>query len=81
MNLNHLLEYLESARGNLKINNSPYMDMALLNLWELLKTEIYDPFFFDAFEIGDCGGCKWKGRHQKCSCCRRNRYMRDLKEV
>lgn len=25
-----------------------------------------------------CDGCKWNGkRHQKCSCCRRNRNMKD----
>lgn len=25
-----------------------------------------------------CSGCRWKGvRHQKCSCCRRNLYLKD----
>lgn len=34
---------------------------------------------FDISQVGTCDGCKWKGnRHQKCSCCRRNKYMRDL---
>lgn len=33
----------------------------------------------DAVEVGSCEGCYWKeiGRQQKCSCCRRNRYMKD----
>lgn len=26
---------------------------------------------------GFCEKCRWKTRHQKCSCCRRNRRMRD----
>lgn len=25
-----------------------------------------------------CDGCRWKGkRHQRCSCCRRNQYLKD----
>ena len=32
-------------------------------------------------EIGNCENCKWKGRHQKCSCCRRNRYIKDCYET
>lgn len=29
-------------------------------------------------ECNTCDGCKWNGkRHQKCSCCRRNRNMKD----
>ena len=33
----------------------------------------------DAVKIGSCEGCYWKeiGRHQKCACCRRNRYLKD----
>ena len=33
-------------------------------------------------DIGNCDGCHWKeiGRQQKCSCCRRNRYMKDCYE-
>lgn len=36
----------------------------------------------DAVEIGSCDGCYWKeiGRHQKCACCRRNRYLKDCYE-
>lgn len=30
---------------------------------------------------GGCDGCRWSGsRHQKCSCCRRNRYLKDCYE-
>ena len=29
-------------------------------------------------QIGDCEGCVWLNtRHQKCSCCRRNQYIKD----
>lgn len=38
--------------------------------------------FIDRYvEIGNCEKCKWKGRHQKCSCCRRNRYIKDCYET
>lgn len=36
----------------------------------------------DFFADTDCTGCRWKGvRPQKCSCCRRNVYMKDNYEV
>lgn len=29
-------------------------------------------------QIGDCKGCVWLNtRHRKCSCCRRNQYIKD----
>lgn len=77
---NHLIEFLKNIRTNSKINVSPYMDNALLNVQQLLELDIYNPIIFDYVEIGDCEGCKWKSRHQKCSCCRRNRNMKDSYE-
>lgn len=37
----------------------------------------------DAVEVGSCDGCYWKeiGRQQKCSCCRRNWYLKDCYEA
>lgn len=77
---NHLIDYLKNIRMNSKINVSPYMDNALLNVQQLLELDIYNPIIFDYVEIGNCEGCKWKNRHQKCSCCRRNRNMKDSYE-
>lgn len=35
----------------------------------------------EAEPVVQCGECRWKGRrHQKCSCCRRNRYLKDCYE-
>lgn len=32
--------------------------------------------------VGECNGCKWKWvRPQKCSCCRRNRNLKDCYEI
>ena len=28
-----------------------------------------------------CNGCRWKSRHQKCSCCRRNANLKDCYEA
>ncbi len=28
-----------------------------------------------------CNGCRWRGRHQKCSCCRRNANLKDCYEA
>ena len=76
-----VIEFLKDCRQNVKTNNSPYIDNALLNVQELIEINAYNPCIFDFVEIGDCQKCKWKNRHQKCSCCRRNRYMRDLYET
>lgn len=36
----------------------------------------------DAVEVGSCEGCIYANRKrpQKCSCCRRNRYLKDCYE-
>ena len=75
-----LIDYLRSLRMNREINVSPYMDNALLNIQQLIEIDQYNPFIFDYIKIGDCEKCKWKNRHQKCSCCRRNRYIKDCYE-
>ena len=72
-----LIDYFRSLRTNRKINSSPYMDNALLNIQQLLEIDQYNHCIFDYVEIGNCEKCKWKNRHQKCSCCRRNRYIKD----
>lgn len=76
-----LIDYFRALRTNRKINISPYMDNALLNIQQLLEIDQYNPCIFDYVEIGNCENCKWKGRHQKCSCCRRNRYIKDCYET
>lgn len=80
VNFDHLIKYLKKLRANSSINKSPYMDNALLNVQQLLELDIHNPIIFDYVEIGGCNGCKWKNRYQKCSCCRRNRYIKDSYE-
>ncbi len=58
------------------------MTDACISREQLLRTtDILSPW--DSVLIGDCVGCAYNGkRHQKCSCCRRNQYMKDnYKEV
>lgn len=76
-----LIDYFRSLRTNRKINISAYMDNALLNIQQLIEIDQYNHCIFDYIEIGDCEKCKWKSRHQKCSCCRRNRYIKDNYET
>lgn len=78
VNFDHMIDYLRKVRQSRNINNSPYMDNALLNMQQLLEFDIYNPMLFDYVEIGGCDGCAWNGvRHQRCSCCRRNRSLKD----
>ena len=53
-----LIDYLRALRMNRKINASPYMDNALLNIQQLLEIDQYNPCIFDYVEIGNCEKCK-----------------------
>lgn len=77
VNFDDLIEYLRALRMNRSINDSPYMDNALLNMQQLLELDVYNPCIFDVVDIGGCDDCYWKNRYQKCSCCRRNRKLKD----
>lgn len=46
-----------------------------------LTSLLYDAIHNKRMDTETCAGCKWRGRHQKCSCCRRNRSMRDSYEA
>ena len=76
-----LIDYFRALRTRRKVNDSQYMDNALLNIQQLIEIDQYNPCIFDYVEIGNCENCRWKGRHQKCSCCRRNRYIKDCYET
>lgn len=58
-------------------------DKAIFQVIEIVEDVMAGEFprygcAIDAAQIGDCDGCKWKQkRHQKCSCCRRNRHLKD----
>lgn len=79
VNVEHLIECLRQVRLNRKANDSPYMDSALLNLIQLLEGNfiVNNPLLADSIAIGGCDACENKRKHQKCSCCRRNRYLKD----
>lgn len=84
INIASVLGYLDGMRVNRKVNTSPHMDNALLNIRQIIHADISgavnDPLF-EYIDIGSCDGCRWLGkRPQKCSCCRRNKHMRDLWE-
>lgn len=80
VNLPHIIEWLRAVRKNRSVNTSPYIDSALLNMQQLLEIDAANPIIADSFPIGGCDTCKWSGRVQKCSCCRRNRYIKDCWE-
>ena len=81
VNLPHLIDYLRKVRQNRNVNISPYMDSVLLNVQQMIEFDMENPLIADSFVIGGCGSCKWSGRKQKCSCCRRNRYIKDCWEA
>ena len=78
ISLDDFVEWLKETRANQRI--SPHMDTALLNIQQLLQSQLYSPFFADFIQVGGCDTCIWKNRHQKCSCCRRNRHLKDCYE-
>lgn len=82
VNFDHIIQFLSDCRRGTQINNSPYMDNALLNLQQILQHDIYNPCIFETVEIGNCSGCRWENRRrpQKCACCRRNSHIKDCYE-
>lgn len=42
--------------------------------------EYFGKYELTGAETGSCEGCRWRERHQKCSCCRRNKYLKDCYE-
>lgn len=79
VNFSHLIEWLKNVRKS-SINDSPYMDNALLNMQQLLQLDVYNPCLFEYMHFGGCENCRWKNRPQKCACCRRNKHMKDCFE-
>lgn len=55
---------------------------AVIRLTKQYRVIVLNAPAVDAVEAGSCDGCHWKeiGRQQKCSCCRRNRYLKDCYE-
>lgn len=67
---------LEVLRKSHSFHTKTSRDCSLLSRDVRLVKEAHA---VDAVEVGNCDGCYWKqiGRQQKCSCCRRNRDMKD----
>lgn len=80
VSLPHIIKWLRAVRKNRGVNTSPYMDSALLNIQQMLEMDATNPIIADSFFIGGCRSCKWRDRPQKCSCCRRNRHIKDCWE-
>lgn len=78
INADQLAEHIAGLAASMKFEQFPYLSVEVLqNLEDMVRKEP-NLFHWDSVYIGDCNGCKWKFvRHQKCSCCRRNRNMKD----
>lgn len=72
----NLIMYLNMALIENKY--SPTAGYALLKLHQIVNEY---PGYFGYITLGECEGCRWNGRHQKCSCCRRNPDLKDCYEV
>lgn len=78
VNTNQMVEFIREQRKIQRI--SPETDTALLNLEQMIIRSRYNPCAFDYIFVGGCETCRWKNRTQKCSCCRRNRLIKDCYE-
>lgn len=74
--IDNLTSYLDMAL--IENKSSPTTGYALLKLHQNINEH---PDYFGCIALGDCGGCRWNGRHQKCSCCWRNPSLKDCYEV
>lgn len=72
----NLTAYLDMAL--IENKSSPTTGYALLKLHRIINEH---PDYFGCITLGECDGCRWNGRNQKCSCCRRNPSLKDCFEV
>lgn len=79
INAEQAADYFAELRRELPKDAKDFFarDSVLLNTEQLLRlTHCLKPW--DSVIIGDCDGCAYKEkRWQKCSCCRRNRNIKD----
>lgn len=69
--LQEVYENVEKHYNGRRIGGTDYFTLTSL---------LYDAIHNERTATETCNGCRWRGRHQKCSCCRRNRSMRDSYE-
>ena len=61
--------------------DSATRDKLLSRIVQLLRQDYpLNILAWDAFSVGGCETCRWRNRRQKCSCCRRNRHLKDCWE-
>lgn len=72
----NLAKYIDARIEHFK--SQPQVCSALMDVQ--MRFVVF-PDHFGYTTMGDCDGCRWKGRHQKCSCCRRNPGLKDCYEV
>ena len=72
-----------SALGIGKAKRECFEDPKYADGWNSAVEIVENAPAVDAVDVGSCDGCNWKeiGRQQKCSCCRRNRYLKDCYEA
>lgn len=81
INAEQAADYFAALRANLPHYTPDFhtRDSMLLNAEQTIRsTPFLTLLLWDSIQIGDCDACRWRHtRHQKCSCCRRNRNMKD----
>ena len=81
INANGAADYFAALRRKLPHDSKDFLtrDEMLLNAEQLFRISagMQQIFCWDSIQIGECDGCKWRNRYQKCSCCRRNRGLKD----
>ena len=78
INADHLAEYISVLMRGGNFERGVYTADEVLR--ELKRRICNKPQIFgmDSIPIGECNGCRWwQTRYQKCSCCRRNRGLKD----
>lgn len=80
INADHVADYFAALRRNLPHDSKDFLtrDSMLLAMEQLIRFAAGSPSLsWDSVKIGECDGCKWRDRHQKCACCRRNRGLKE----
>jgi hypothetical protein len=79
INAEQAARYFASLRKKLPHDARDFMtrDSLLLSVELALRSDYSQLAFWDAIQIGDCADCVGQEVPQNCSCCRRNRHLKD----
>lgn len=73
INADQVSEYIAGLAAGMRFERFPYLSVEVLKNLEDTVRKKPNTFRWDSVQIGDCNGCKWRGREEcamfyRCEC-------------